>query len=77
MRCAGVGEIGPGSPIPAFFGQSARTPPSARLGLGKPDSDHYTNLIAQVLEGLNHFVISCFDGVLSHWTVLMDLSATR
>ena len=50
MRCAGVGKVGPGSPIPSLLlGQSARTPPSARLGLGKPDSDHYTNLTAQMV----------------------------
>ena len=50
MRCAGVQKVGPGSPIPALLlGQSARTPPSARLGLGKPDSDHSTNLTAQMV----------------------------
>ena len=50
MRYASVEKVGPGFPIPVLLlSQSARTPPSARLGFGKPDSDHYTNLTAQMV----------------------------
>ena len=50
MRYAFVEKVGPDFPKPALLlGQSARTPPSARLVFGKSDSDHYTNLTAQMV----------------------------
>ena len=47
----------------SFLGQSApkghttRTPPSARLGLGKPDSDHYTDLTAQMVLNIVEWIL--------------------
>ena len=48
----------------SVLGQSARTPPSARLVFEKSDSDHYTNLTAQMVLGrclpvLNAVCVSC------------------